>query len=186
MKRLVFSSLVPLLAVTACPTAFGQAVAEYGLGAGRAATTTAPARNVANGISGVFDSLTKAAGAESGTAAPGSAAPSPEARRTAAHKTGRRTRAKQSTVAAKAATPDATPATPSPPAPPVYEDPRQIQAGIEYNELVRRFGPPSMSVTTGSGTSTLWFSSRETSYQVEVKDGKVIAAPGTLSALPPQ
>lgn len=175
MRYVTLTFLVLFLA-TVCPTAVGQAVAEYGLGAGRAATTTAPAGKIATGISGAFESLSKAAGADSGTAAPGSASPTPAAPRTAAHKTGRRTPTRQPTIASKAATPEATPATPPAPAPPapVYEDPRQIQPGIEYNELLHRFGPPSMSVTTESGTSTLWYSSDHGSYQVEVQDGKVI------------
>ena len=177
MRWLAFSILAFSSAATVCPTAVGQAVAEYGLGVGRAATTTAPAGKIANGISGVFDSLSKAAGADSGTSAPGSASSTPEARRTAAHKTGRRTQSKPPTLAAKAATPEATPATPPTPQEPapVYEDPRQIRAGIEYNELLRRFGPPSMSVTTESGISTLWYSSDRGSFQVEVQNGKVIA-----------
>ena len=161
---------------TVCPTAIGQAVAEYGLGAGRAATTTAPTGKIANGIAGTFESLSKAAGTDSGAAAPGSASPSPEAGHTPARKIGHRTQSKRSTLAAKAAPPDVTPATPPTAAPaPVYEDPRQIQAGMKYDEMVRRFGPPSMSVTTESGTSMLWYSSRDGSYQVEVQDGKVIA-----------
>ena len=181
MRHFTSGFLVILLWATFCPTSIGQAAAEYGLGAGRAATTAAPAGNVANGISGVFDSLTKAAGAETGRAAPASDSPNTEPRRTAAHKTGRRTQAKRSTLPAKVATPDATSATPSthaPPPAPVYEDARQIQAGIAYDELVRRFGPPSMSVTTESGANTLWYSSRDGNYQVEVQDGKVVAGPG--------
>ncbi len=176
MRYLTFISSALLLA-TVCPTAVGQAVTEYGLGAGRAATTTAPAGKIASGISGAIANLSKAAGVDSGTAAPGSASPTPAAPRTAAHKSGRRVQTKQSTLAAKAATPEAPPATPPTPAAPapVYEDPQQIQPGIEYNELLRRFGPPSMSVTTESGTSMLWYSSGNGNYQVEVKDGKVIA-----------
>ena len=181
-----FSLLALFLLAAVCPTAIGQAAAEYGLGAGRAATTTAPARNVANGIAGVFDSLSKAAGADAASAgATGSAAPSPEARRTSAHKTKSGTQPKPSTkpVETSAANTDVAPSAPSRT---IYEDPRQIQAGIGYDELVRRFGQPSMSATTGPGTSTLCYSRGETSYQVELKDKKVVAAPGTQLALPSQ
>lgn len=179
MKNLTFTFLAVLLLAAVCPTAVGQAVVEYGLGAGRAATTAAPARNAASGISGVFDSLSKAAGAEPGAAAPGSAAQTPEPRRTASPKTNRRTQAKQSAkpVEKEAAVVDPTPK-PTPPAP-AREDPRQIQAGIGYDEMLRRFGPPSMSATTGAGRSTVWYSSRDANYQIELQDGKVIVAPGT-------
>jgi hypothetical protein len=37
----------------------------------------------------------------------------------------------------------------------MYEDPRHIEAGIGYEELVRRFGSPSMEVTTRPGGRTL-------------------------------
>lgn len=175
MRYLTFTSLALVLA-TLCPTAISQAVTEYGLGAGRAATTTAPAGKIANGISGVFDSLSKAAGADSGAAASGSSSPSLERRRTAAHPSRGRTQAKQPakpvTEAVAAGSAAATTA---------YENPEQIKAGIDYDELVRRFGPPSMSVASGPGTSTLWYSGADGSYQVEVENGKVIAPKRTSS-----
>src|SRR2546430_12119893 len=68
MRYLTLAFLAFLLLAAVCPLAVGQAVAEYGLGAGRAATTTAPASSAAQGISGVFDNLSKAAGADAGTA----------------------------------------------------------------------------------------------------------------------
>ena len=178
-------SLLAFLLAAVCPTAIGQAAAEYGLGAGRAATTTAPARNVANGIAGVFDSLSKAAGADAASAgAAGSAAPSPEARRTSAHKTKSGTQPKPATkpVETSAANTDVAPSAPSRT---IYEDPRQIQAGIGYDELVRRFGP-AVDVGHNGTRHTHWYSRGETSYQVELKDKKVVAAPGTQLALPPQ
>ena len=57
-------SLLSLLLSAACSPAAGQSVTEYGLGASRAATTTAPAGSLTKGIGGAFDSLSKAAGAE--------------------------------------------------------------------------------------------------------------------------
>ena len=45
-----------LLLAGICRTAAGQAIAEYGLGAGRASTTTAPARNLGKQLGGVLDS----------------------------------------------------------------------------------------------------------------------------------
>lgn len=173
----VLMAFFPL--VTLCPTAVGQAAVEYGLGAGRAATTTAPARKLGTSLSDLFGTATKAAqpdqaANETAPSALGPAAPNP---------TDPSDQSERAIAATKkmAAEPELTPATqeptqppPAPPAP-VYEDPKQIQAGIGYDEMVRRFGPPSMSFTTGPGTSTLVYSSGATRSQVEVEDGKVVA-----------
>lgn len=166
MRYLTLAFLAFLLLAAVCPLAVGQAVTEYGLGAGRAATTTAPARSAAQGISRVFDNLSKAAGADAGTAASASSAP----QRTAAHKTRRRERPSRSPDASGVAA-----STTPQPAAPVYEDPKQIQPGIAYDEMVRRFGPPSMLVTTGPAKSTLWYSSGGGTYEVQLEDGKVTA-----------
>ena len=64
---------------------------------------------------------------------------------------------------------------------PDYEDPRRIQAGIGYEEMVRRFGPPSIKITAHSGRSTLSYSKRPTLVQVEVQDGRVISVTETRS-----
>ena len=182
MRYFTLILLAFLLMATLCPTAVGQAAAEYGLGAGRASTTTAPARHIGTSMSDLFGSINKAAGVEGATAT-GPEAPGPEARPTTVQKARRRTPARQSAKPAetKAAAADAEPATPPSPAPPapVYEDPQQIRAGIGYDEMVRRFGPPSMSITTGPGASTLRYSTNHGSdYQVDVEDGRVIAVAG--------
>ena len=57
----------------------------------------------------------------------------------------------------------------------VYEDPRRIPAGIEYSEMVRRFGPPSMKVTDTPLRTTFAYSRLKTQVQVEVQNGKVVA-----------
>src|SRR5713226_5213889 len=100
--------------------AAGQAVVENGLGAARAATTTAPAKGVGKSISGLTGSLDKAlkAGKQSSD-------------EQAAATTAKPTTNKQS-LSAK-----------TPPAPvPNWEDPGGIELGLRYEELVRRFGPP--------------------------------------------
>ena len=171
---LTLLSLVPMAAL--CPAAIGQAVTEYGLGAGRAATTTAPARNAANAIAGALANLSKAAGADSSATSSQVTPADSESTRPAARSPRRRTQTKSAKSIEPAATPP--PAAPAP----VYEDPRSIRTGMDYDEMVRRFGPPSMMVTAAPGVNTLWYSSRETSYQVEVKDGKVTAGPGGASA----
>jgi hypothetical protein len=150
-----------LLLAGLCRTTAGQAIAEYGLGAGRAATTTAPARDLGKQIGGVLDSLNKASKAGEGQAAP-AVKPS--------------TASKRSTTAAPAKTKTASNA--ASPAAPVYEDPRHIQSGLGYEELVRRFGPPSMVVTAGPGRRTLSYSGRGSRVEVELENETVISAAG--------
>src|SRR5690349_11744401 len=134
MKHLAFPFVMFLLTAAFRPTAEAQAVTEYGLGAGRAATTTAPARNGANGISGVFDSLSKAAGYEKEDPATRPAPSSPAKPNRASHNTRRPVRSKRSPATRSAQ--ETAPVTPASPV--VHEDPRQIQAGIDYDEMLRR------------------------------------------------
>lgn len=169
--------------IAACPAAVAQATAEYGLGAGRAATTAAPARNLGKGIAGVFDNLNKAAGAAGATAAEpdGSGmkkpSPMPTGRKTRKLTGQTQVRRGAGSTAATEPGPDAASAPPPQVAPraSVYEDASQIQPGIGYDELIRRFGPPSMAITTGPGKSSLLYSGGGGSYQVDVENGKVIA-----------
>jgi hypothetical protein len=58
---------------------------------------------------------------------------------------------------------------------PAYEDPRQIPAGIDYNEMVRRFGPPSMKITDSPLRTTFSYARLGTQIQVELQNGKVIS-----------
>jgi len=58
---------------------------------------------------------------------------------------------------------------------PAFEDPRKIPAGIEYSEMVRRFGLPTMRINDGPGRTTYSYSKLKTQVQVEVIDGKVVS-----------
>lgn len=58
---------------------------------------------------------------------------------------------------------------------PVYEDPRRIPAGIEYREMVRRFGPPTMRVTDSPLRTTYSYSMVKMQVQVEIQNGKVVS-----------
>lgn len=58
---------------------------------------------------------------------------------------------------------------------PVFEDPRKIPAGIQYAEMVRRFGPPSMIVVDSPARTTFSYSKLKTQVQVEVQNGKVVS-----------
>ena len=64
---------------------------------------------------------------------------------------------------------------PAKPRTPSFEDPRQIPAGIQYNEMVRRFGPPTMRINDGPGRTTYSYSKLKTQVQVEVQNGKVVS-----------
>ncbi len=54
-----------------------------------------------------------------------------------------------------------------------YEDPKLIVPGTAYGELLRRFGPATMEITTSLNTRTLSYINREATLQVDVLDGKV-------------
>lgn len=56
-----------------------------------------------------------------------------------------------------------------------FEDPRRIVAGLEYNDMVRRFGPPNMRVVDGPGRTSLSYSSKRSRVQVELENGKVVS-----------
>lgn len=58
---------------------------------------------------------------------------------------------------------------------PVYEDPRRIPRGIEYSEMVRRFGPPTMRVTDSPARTTYSYSKLKMQVQVEIQNGKVVS-----------
>jgi hypothetical protein len=158
VKSLALTVMAVLLLTAVCPIAAAQGVVEYGLGAGRAATTAAPARDLGKQIGGMLDSLNKAANSGEGQAAPKAQSSSGARRRT---------------TAASARTKTASHA-PTGPAP-VYEDPRHIEAGIGYEELVRRFGPPSMEVTTRPGRRTLSYAARENAVAVNLENEKVVS-----------
>lgn len=65
--------------------------------------------------------------------------------------------------------------TAAPPAQPKthFEDPREIQAGISDQELIRRFGPPSLKIS-GEGSITLTYVTKSGSIHLESADGKIV------------
>jgi hypothetical protein len=142
-------------------TAAGQAAVEYGLGAGRAATSTAPAaKGIGSTISGLADSLERMVnGGKKGSDPEPVATPAPNKA------------AKKSPAAAKARA--VAVVTAPPPAPkPNWEDPSGIRTGISYAELVRRFGPPALAITDEDGR-TLTYAGTSGSVQLQVEDGQV-------------
>jgi hypothetical protein len=120
---------------------------EYGLGAGRAATTASPAAGIGKAISGL------AGGVVGVTEKPVKATP-----------------AAKSTAAPEAkAVPPETPAAAS-----KWEDPAGIETGLSYADLRSRFGPPALEITGDAG-KTLTYSSNAGAFHVEIEDDRVAA-----------
>jgi hypothetical protein len=124
-------------------SAAGQAAVEAGLGAARAVTSTAPAKGIGKSMSGISGALDKA------------------------FKPGQQPSNESPLSATKAPLPSATKA----PAP-VWEDADGIETGLSYQDLVRRFGPPIMSITNNVDRS-LTYRGKEGMFQLEVRDGVV-------------
>lgn len=139
-RSLAFFCLAALIPAGA---ASAQTAVEAGLGASRAATSTAPAKGLGkamSGLAGSLDKIMKAGKQET------------ESSSTGAH-----------AVPSRSAIPP--PAT-------NWEDPGGIEVGLSYADLVRRFGPGAMEITDGTGKS-LTYPAKGGAFQVEVRDGKV-------------
>jgi len=150
MLRLILPLSVWFLLAGSEGNLAAQAIVENALGAARAATSTAPAGKAGKSMSGIADVLDELLkGAQGG----GTSSSSSTVRQTAHPTTTRGTEAPKPAVS--------------------FEDPRQIQAGMEYEEVVRRFGPPNLQITDGPGTVSLAYSSKDGSLKVEMQDGKV-------------
>jgi len=139
-----------ILLTAAAASLSAQTMVEAGLGAGRAATSTAPAAGVGKSLGGMMNSLDKtlkSADTKSETIiVRDSSAPAP-------------------TVPAK-----------------TYEDIKKVETGLAYDELIERFGPPSLEIAGTGGVKKLTYSNKEASTQIEVKDGKV----ATIKTVKPQ
>ncbi|HWB85839.1 MAG TPA: hypothetical protein VG675_16980 [Bryobacteraceae bacterium] len=152
-NRFIGGSL--LLMLLCCGTLLAQSAVEYGLGAGRAATTTSPARGIGSSMSGIWSNVGKTidSGQSNSTGSATTVTPSHTAK-SARTKAGSK-RAPATAVA--------------------YEDASSIRAGMTYEELTKRFGPPSMSVTSGPGRKTLRYSGKRGQTELELQDGKVVS-----------
>jgi hypothetical protein len=128
-------------------TLYGQAAVEAGLGASRAATSTAPAAGLGKSIAGALGSLDKTLKTDK-----------------AADKASEVIVVRSSSTAPAAKTPGKT-----------YEDIRLAEAGMEYAVLVERFGPAALEMAGEGGIRKLTYPGKDGSTQVEVKDGKVLA-----------
>ena len=149
MKRIPVLLLAAAAFCLCQGVASAQAMVENALGAGRAATSTAPMSGLGKSVSGIAGGLEKTLN---------KGVTITETRSSGPVKT-------------------ALVVPPPPPAPEVhYDDPHQIESGILYDELVRRFGPATLEITTSPLTKTLSYVNRTGAIQVEVREGKVISA----------
>jgi hypothetical protein len=135
--------------------AVAQTVVEYGATGSAASTATTTTKGVGSSIGGMFDSLGKTLNqaqdqgqnlkpaGNSHSATTAPGKPKPEAVKAAA-------------------------------APrPSYEDAIDIQKGMNCEEVIRRFGPPSMAFAGEEDAKTMSYSSKAGGVQVECQGGKV-------------
>jgi len=135
--------------------AYAQAATEAGLGAARAATTTAPVgKSIADALNNMTRALEKAISTDTKHA---------ESTLTAA-------------PAQKAAKPQVTSAVkvePKPKPEVTYEDPAGIRKDMDAAEVLERFGPPALTLTTGPGEEVFSYTRKDTALDVTMRNGKV-------------
>ena len=138
------------LAATICicaTTLTAQSAVEYGVGASRAATSTAPAKGLGKSISGIAGSIDRVIKSQpSGSKAPAE---------TSVRRVDR--------------------PSPSPKSTAVYEDLKHAEVGLSYEELVKRFGPPAMVVSASAGRKSLTYLTKDGPTQIEMQDQKVVS-----------
>jgi hypothetical protein len=162
-----------VLLLAGTPAVWGQATVEYGLGAASVGTAGA-GHATSKALTGIFQKVTETLNSVDHSKPPMPAAP--QFNTTMIPLTG---------GAVSRMTPGAAAATPAQPAvivirpaePPkpavVYEDPAGIQVGMERAELVRRFGEPTMGITTGAGREAFTYETKDRRLELELRDGKV-------------
>jgi len=146
----------------------GQATLERGLITAGSAAGAASSRGVAKSVSGIMGSLEKAL--KSGQDASNSGSPG-AARVSQPSQPAETGTAIVVTHAEIAEVPART-----------YEDPKGIQTGMADEELVRRFGPPSLEVTGASSARLLTYSGKNGLFQLELRNQKVTR----VTAMTPQ
>jgi hypothetical protein len=137
----------------------GQAMMGYGMGAGRAASSTAPAGGVKKSVGGIAGSLDKVVK----TGHPASDSGSPASPRVI----------EPAQASAADPVPVDTPAPVTAAPAKIYEDPLGIRAGMANEELFRRFGPPTLEVTGASNGRLMTYSGKNGIVQLELRNAKV-------------
>jgi len=152
---------VLLIAVGVCGgVARAQAVTEYDSEISKSTTTANKANHISGEINGIWRSLDRTLKSSQENAGSQEMSPSPTIQRTTSRSVKRGTPRIQATTAS-------------------HEDAGEIQTGISYAELVRRFGRPDFEVTASPGATTLTYFRKDGSIDLELQDGKVtkVAAP---------
>lgn len=144
MRRFCLFCALATLPVGFQGIASAQAMVENALGAGRAAVSSGPMQGLGKSFSGAFGNLEKTLKKSLN---------STDFQPTAPVQTARTTITLRPAVH--------------------YEDAQQIETGTQYDELLRRFGPASLEITTSPVAKTLSYMSHSGPIQVEVRDGKV-------------
>jgi hypothetical protein len=138
----------------------GQTMIEYGLGAGRAGTSTAAGKGVSKAVGGLVDKLNKVL--STGQEATSTSESPSTSRGTGSARQGTGQRATLAPLGQAPVVPAK-----------IYEDPTGIRAGMANEELVRRFGPPALEVTGASSGRTLTYSGKNGIVQLDLRDEKV-------------
>jgi len=161
MRLVAAASLFGVALLSYPATVHAQAAAEYGLAVGNATGMSGAASGIGKALSGLAGTLDKTVQSQPAST---SSTPSIQSKSTAARK---------SPATAKVA---AVPA-------PVYEDLKNLEAGMAYTDVVRRFGPPSMEFASATGKS-LTYANRDGMTQVEVRNEAVasISRPSSAAA----
>ena len=159
-----------------------QVAVEYATGAGRAATTAAPAQKVGKAVAGAITNLDRVLRNSQNPkpAAPRVTARSKSAaRRATPPQSLRQTSGKSQTLIFK---PTSVPGAIQPKADPRLEDPSGIRESMEYGEILRRFGPPSLKLTTAEGEETLTYARNDLVVNAMLRNGKVATVQKTGGA----
>ena len=148
-----------------------QASVEYGANASRAAITATQTKGLGKSISNALENLDKTSGLDKA----GKAQPQEKTRsRGASQTTAKGTVAKEQAKPAEAA--------PAPVATPVYEDLKNLEAGLSYEDLVRRFGPPTLEMAGTGVKRTLTYQRLEGFTDIEIENGKVLSIKKPMSS----
>jgi hypothetical protein len=143
--------------------AAAQASVEYGMGAAAASGSAGALKGLGDTVSGALGNSEKTIATPTTTVI----VPADPKRVVPATKTKPGSRSASKAAAKPAA----------PPAPkPIYEDARQIEVGMKYDEMIRRFGPPAMAITNGPDSKTFSYMSKGGPVQVEYSEDKVTSA----------
>jgi hypothetical protein len=158
---ITMNARVGLLLVVLPGLVAAQATVEYATSASRAATTAAPAQKAGKAVAGALDNLTRT------LQTPENSKPAARGAATAP------SRSRKASLTSEAAKPQVGSGATEPNADLAFEDPSGIKESMEYDEILRRFGPPSLKMTTAPGEETLCYARKDLMVDVMVRNGKI-------------